>query len=83
MSSHVAESPVVAAPTKSSLPVQAVVYLVTVLGAAVALGGRFIFDVNAGDINRLAATRSGVAWCPTSNMRLGSGFAPVQSWAIY
>ncbi|HET9848621.1 MAG TPA: 8-oxoguanine deaminase [Candidatus Dormibacteraeota bacterium] len=28
------------------------------------------------DIARLAATRTGVAWCPTSNMRLGSGFAP-------
>jgi cytosine/adenosine deaminase-related metal-dependent hydrolase len=28
------------------------------------------------DIARLAATRTAVAWCPTSNMRLGSGFAP-------
>jgi cytosine/adenosine deaminase-related metal-dependent hydrolase len=28
------------------------------------------------DIARLAATRTSVAWCPTSNMRLGSGFAP-------
>jgi cytosine/adenosine deaminase-related metal-dependent hydrolase len=28
------------------------------------------------DIVRLADTRTGVAWCPTSNMRLGSGFAP-------
>ena len=28
------------------------------------------------DIARLAATRTRVAWCPTSNMRLGSGFAP-------
>src|SRR5262245_54496457 len=50
MSAHVAEPPVVAAPVKSSLPLQAVVYLVTVLGAAVALGGRFVFDVHAGDI---------------------------------
>ena len=30
----------------------------------------------ANDIARLSATRTGVAWCPTSNMRLGSGFAP-------
>jgi cytosine/adenosine deaminase-related metal-dependent hydrolase len=28
------------------------------------------------DIGRLADTGTGVAWCPTSNMRLGSGFAP-------
>jgi 8-oxoguanine deaminase len=28
------------------------------------------------DIKRLADTSTGVAWCPTSNMRLGSGFAP-------
>jgi cytosine/adenosine deaminase-related metal-dependent hydrolase len=28
------------------------------------------------DIVRLADTGTGVAWCPTSNMRLGSGFAP-------
>ena len=32
--------------------------------------------LGAHDIARLAATRTGVAWCPTSNMRLGSGFAP-------
>jgi len=30
------------------------------------------------DIQRLAATRTAVAWCPTSNMRLGSGFAPAR-----
>lgn len=30
------------------------------------------------DIGRLATTRSAVAWCPTSNMRLGSGFAPAR-----
>src|SRR5207237_3378582 len=28
------------------------------------------------DISRMASTRTAVAWCPTSNMRLGSGFAP-------
>src|SRR3984893_13245192 len=32
--------------------------------------------VDGADISRMAATRTGVAWCPTSNMRLGSGFAP-------
>jgi len=34
--------------------------------------------VDAGDIARLASTRSAVAWCPTSNARLGSGIAPVR-----
>jgi cytosine/adenosine deaminase-related metal-dependent hydrolase len=34
--------------------------------------------VDAGDISRLAATRSAVAWCPTSNARLGSGIAPAR-----
>lgn len=34
--------------------------------------------VSADDIRRLADTRTGVAWCPTSNMRLGSGFAPAR-----
>lgn len=28
------------------------------------------------DIATLAKSRTGVAWCPTSNLRLGSGFAP-------
>ena len=32
--------------------------------------------LGAPDIARLAETKTGVAWCPTSNMRLGSGFAP-------
>ena len=32
--------------------------------------------LGSNDIARLAATMTGVAWCPTSNMRLGSGFAP-------
>ena len=34
--------------------------------------------VNDADIRRLATTRTAVAWCPTSNMRLGSGFAPAR-----
>jgi len=34
--------------------------------------------VDDADMKRMAATRTGVAWCPTSNMRLGSGFAPAR-----
>jgi cytosine/adenosine deaminase-related metal-dependent hydrolase len=34
--------------------------------------------VGDADIGRLAATGTAVAWCPTSNMRLGSGFAPAR-----
>jgi cytosine/adenosine deaminase-related metal-dependent hydrolase len=34
--------------------------------------------VNHADITRMAATETTVAWCPTSNMRLGSGFAPAR-----
>lgn len=30
------------------------------------------------DIGRIARTRTGVAWCPTSNLRLGSGLAPAR-----
>ncbi len=30
-----------------------------------------------GEIERLAATKTGVAHCPTSNLRLGSGIAPI------
>ena len=32
---------------------------------------------NEGEIKRLAETRTGVAHCPTSNLRLGSGIAPI------
>src|SRR5438105_3067474 len=34
--------------------------------------------VNDADIRRMAATGTAVAWCPTSNLRLGSGFAPAR-----
>jgi cytosine/adenosine deaminase-related metal-dependent hydrolase len=34
--------------------------------------------LNQADIQRLRATGSAVAWCPSSNMRLGSGFAPAR-----
>ena len=33
-----------------------------------------------GDISRLARSRTAVAWCPTSNLRLGSGIAPVSAF---
>jgi cytosine/adenosine deaminase-related metal-dependent hydrolase len=36
-----------------------------------------VVHVNPEEIRRLAETGSGVAHCPTSNMRLGSGIAPV------
>jgi cytosine/adenosine deaminase-related metal-dependent hydrolase len=31
------------------------------------------------DVRRVAETGTGVAWCPTSNLRLGSGIAPAVS----
>jgi cytosine/adenosine deaminase-related metal-dependent hydrolase len=34
--------------------------------------------LNAEEIGRVAATRTGIAHCPTSNLRLGSGIAPVR-----
>jgi 8-oxoguanine deaminase len=32
------------------------------------------------EVARLGANRTGIAHCPTSNMRLASGIAPVRSW---
>jgi len=32
------------------------------------------------EVQRLGATRTGIAHCPTSNMRLASGIAPLRSW---
>ena len=32
------------------------------------------------EINRLGASRTGIAHCPTSNMRLGSGLPPLLTW---
>ena len=34
--------------------------------------------LDAQDIRRIAETRTSVAWCPTSNARLGSGIAPAR-----
>lgn len=36
--------------------------------------------VNADEIARLAETHTGIAHCPSSNMRLGSGIAPVRAY---
>lgn len=35
--------------------------------------------LNESDIHRIAKSRTGVAWCPSSNLRLGSGIAPVRA----
>lgn len=35
--------------------------------------------LDSGDIGRIARSGAAVAWCPTSNLRLGSGIAPARS----
>jgi len=36
--------------------------------------------VNPNEVHRLAATRTGIAHCPSSNMRLASGIAPIRAF---
>lgn len=34
--------------------------------------------LSTADVERISSTQTGVAWCPTSNLRLGSGIAPAR-----
>ncbi len=36
--------------------------------------------INASEIDRLAASQTGIAHCPSSNMRLASGIAPIRAY---
>ncbi|MFB3738501.1 MAG: 8-oxoguanine deaminase [Candidatus Velamenicoccus archaeovorus] len=35
--------------------------------------------LDEGDVKRMGATRTGAAWCPSSNLRLASGIAPARA----
>jgi len=39
-----------------------------------------VVHAHPSEVARLGSTRTGIAHCPTSNMRLASGVAPVRSW---
>jgi cytosine/adenosine deaminase-related metal-dependent hydrolase len=39
-----------------------------------------VVHAHPAEVRRLGATHTGIAHCPTSNMRLASGIAPVRAW---
>jgi 8-oxoguanine deaminase len=39
-----------------------------------------VVHANAAEVSRLGETRTGIAHCPTSNMRLASGIAPIRAF---